>query len=161
MSVVGAGACSNHDAQYPAMKVVVLPINTHQVQAIGVKTRTYMITAKPATTPKEAAFWPTRRVSSPSVTEAIERPDSSTDPQWRATIPMATRTMAQATVANRAQRRTRLSSTCAPERERGRKKSITVVDASEFNAALRLAMAAATMAAVTRPAIPGGRRSQT
>src|SRR6185436_7978075 len=31
---------SNHDAKYPATKVVTLPINTHQVHAMGVKTRT-------------------------------------------------------------------------------------------------------------------------
>ena len=35
------------------------------------------------------------------------------------------------------------------------KKSITVVEASEFSAALRLAMAAARMAAITKPGEPG------
>ena len=36
-------------------------------------------------------------------------------------------------------------------------KSITVVDASEFSAALKLAIAAARIAAVTKPATPTGR----
>src|SRR5713226_5624981 len=42
----------------------------------------------------------------------------------------------------------------------GFQKSMTVVDASEFNAALRLDMAAARIAAITRPATPTGRCSQ-
>src|SRR5216684_5295171 len=43
---------------------------------------------------------------------------------------------------------------------KGFQKSMTVVDASEFNAALRLDMAAARIAAITRPATPTGRCSQ-
>ncbi len=44
--------------------------------------------------------------------------------------------------------------------ERGLRKSITVVEASEFSAALRLDIAAARMAAITSPAMPTGRCCQ-
>ncbi len=44
---------------------------------------------------------------------------------------------------------------------RGRQKSMIVVEASELSAALRLDMAAARMAAITRPDTPGGSEFQT
>ena len=46
------------------------------------------------------------------------------------------------------------------EAARGFQKSITVVDASEFRAALKFDIAAARIAAITNPAIPVGRCSQ-
>ena len=67
---------------------------------MGVAKRTYRTADSPASTPAMAAHSRTRRVSTPSrntpsnrpsVTDAMERPDSSTDPQWRASIPIRKR----------------------------------------------------------------------
>ena len=84
--------------------------------------------------------------------EAMVRPASSTDREWRAAMAMASSTTPQATVASRATRSERASL-----EPRARRKSTTVVEASEFRAALRLAMAAARMAAMARPAMPAGK----
>src|SRR5580658_4149595 len=90
--------------------------------------------------------------------DAIDNPACRTLPQWRAIRATPNRIAPQRTVAYRA-RRTQIESGRVA-RERGFRKSITVVEANEFSAALRFDIAAAKMAAITNPAIPTGRCCQ-
>src|SRR6185369_7977494 len=85
--------------------------------------------------------------------EPIVRPASNADCDLRAATAIESSTSPQPTVAHLAifKARTSLNSLA-----RDRRKSTTVVDASEFSAALMLAIAAARIAAMISPAIPGG-----
>ncbi len=94
--------------------MVKLPIGTHHVNGIFVPNFTDNIATEPAITPKIAAFSPVRFVSTPnrktpsripSVTDAIDRPDSSTEPHWLATIAIPPSTAPQNTVDSRDTRR--------------------------------------------------------
>ena len=94
----------------PPPNVAALPINTHHVNGMPVANLTKSITQGPVITPAVAAFSPGRLVRMPSrktpsriprVTEAIDSPDYSTEPQWLATIPTAARIPAQNMVENR------------------------------------------------------------
>ena len=78
--------------------------------------------------------------------EPMVSPASSTDFDPIAPMAMASSTTLQRTVILRARPTSPLW-----------RKSTTVVEASEFRAALMLAMAAARIAAMMRPATPGGR----
>ena len=90
--------------------------------------------------------------STPEGIAAMVSPVSNTDCEWLAWMAIGSMAAAHPTVARRASLN---ESAGAPEPTR--KKSTTVVEAREFKAALRLAMAAARIAAMAKPAAPGGR----
>src|SRR5579863_2468675 len=161
---LGRVSFKKKEAAIPTKNVPEVPIRTYHVNAIGVRNLTYSISAKPAIMPQMAAFWPTRRVNTPSKntpssdpyrTEAIDNPACKTLPQLRESKATPNRIIPQATVASRALATQRDSSrSLLTSFASGRRKSITVVEASEFNAAERFDMAAARIAAITSPAAP-------
>ena len=133
-------------------------MRTYHVQAIGVANFTNKMAPKPAATPAIAAHSPGFLVSTPSRKtpssapagiDPMVKPASSTDFDPLAPIAITNSTAPHATVARRAVRI-----------ELVWKISTTTVDASEFNAALKLAIAAARIAAISSPARPGGRLFQ-
>src|SRR5579883_2642946 len=102
--------------------------------------------------------------------DAIESPACNTFPQCRAMRATPNRTAPQTTVTYldlRSQTASALPDFAPPASggsirdATGRHKSTTVVDASEFSAALKFDIAAARIAAITSPATPEGRFSQT